>query len=60
MNRAMNKSIDSLVRLRAVNERYDDLLNGWKSKAESLANAGESEELENIAIYLPDNGRCGQ
>ena len=60
VNRAMNKSIDSLVRLRAVNEMYDDLLNGWKSKAESLANAGESEELENIAIYLPDNGRCGQ
>lgn len=61
VRRAKNKCIDSLIRLRAINERYDDLLNGWKSKAESLAaNAGESEELEDVAIYLPDNGRCGQ
>lgn len=61
IQRAQTKSIDSLIRLRAIDERYDDLINGWKSKAESMAsstsNAGESEKLEDVIIYLPDNGR---
>lgn len=54
LQRAKTKSIDSLIRLRAINDRYDDLLNGWKTKAEA---EGKSEEGEDVLIYLPDNGR---
>ena len=58
VQRAKNKCIDSLIRLKAVNDRYDDLLNGWKSKiaAESRINENQ-EEVEEVHIYIPDNGR---
>lgn len=58
VQRAKNKCIDSLIRLRAANERYDDLLNGWKSKlaAESENDNAEAEK-EEVYIYIPDNGR---
>ena len=58
VQRAKNKCIDSLIRLQAVNDRYDDLLNGWKSKiaAESRINENQ-EEVEEVHIYIPDNGR---
>lgn len=58
VQRAKNKCIDSLIRLKAVNENYDDLLYGWKSKvaAESRENGCEEKE-EEIYIYIPDNGR---
>lgn len=54
VQRAKTKCIDSLIRLRAINDRYDDLLNGWKTKAEAEE---KSEEGEDVLIYLPDNGR---
>lgn len=54
VQRAKTKCIDSLIRLRAINDRYDDLLNGWKTKAESEE---KSEEGEDVLIYLPENGR---
>ena len=57
MQRAKNKSIDSLIKLRAINERYDDLLNGWKAKAAAEAKPGEDEEVEEVQIYIPHNGR---
>ena len=58
VQRAKNKCIDSLIRLRTINERYDDLLNGWKAKAaaESMENV-DDEEVEEVYIYIPDNGR---
>lgn len=58
VQRAKNKCIDSLIRLKAVNERYDDLLNGWKSKVAAESMGGDSEEKgEEVYIYIPDNGR---
>lgn len=54
LQRAKTKCIDSLIRLRAINDRYDDLLNGWKTKAEAEE---RSEEGEDVIIYLPENGR---
>lgn len=58
VQRAKTKCIDSLIRLRAVNERYDDLLNGWKSKAAAqMELADADDEGEEILLYLPDNGR---
>lgn len=54
IQRAKTKCIDSLIRLRAINDRYDDLLNGWKTKAEAEE---KTEEGEDVLIYLPDNGR---
>lgn len=57
VQRAKTKCIDSLIRLRSVNERYDDLLNGWRSKAIAERGMDEEEEIESVVIYLPDNGR---
>lgn len=57
VQRAKTKCIDSLIRLRVANERYDDLLNGWKSKAETINAAEDSSDVEDVMIYLPDNGR---
>ena len=57
VQRAKTKCIDSLIRLRIANERYDDLMNGWKSKAESMSRAEDSDDIEDVMIYLPDNGR---
>lgn len=57
VQRAKTKSIDSLIRLRAINERYDDLLNGWKAKAAAEAKTGDDEEVEEVQIYIPHNGR---
>lgn len=60
VQRAKTKCIDSLIRLRAVNERYDDLLNGWKSKVAAESKIDDEEEIEDVQIYLPDNGRDGK
>lgn len=57
VQRAKTKCIDSLIRLRVANEKYDDLLNGWKSKAENMNAAEDSDDAEDVMIYLPDNGR---
>ena len=57
IQRAKTKCIDSLIRLRIADERYDDLLNGWKSKAENMSKTGDNGENDNVMIYLPDNGR---
>lgn len=57
VQRAKNNSIDSLIKLRAINERYDDLLNGWKAKAAAEAKTGDDEEIDEIQIYIPHNGR---
>ncbi len=57
VQRAKNKCIDSLIRLRTVNERYDDLLNGWKSKMIAESKDNDGEEKEEVYIYIPDNGR---
>ncbi len=57
VQRAKTKSIDSLIRLRSINERYDDLLNGWKAKAAAESGAMNNEEAEEIQIYIPHNGR---
>lgn len=57
VQRAKNKSIDSLIRLRAANERYDDLLNGWRSKLVAESAENDNEEKEEVHIYIPDNGR---
>lgn len=57
VQRAKTKCIDSLIRLRAIEERHDDLLNGWQSKAEAAAREEYVEEGEEVSIYLPDNGR---
>lgn len=57
VQRAKTKCIDSLIRLRIANEKYDDLLNGWKSKAESMSGEEDSNDIEDVMIYLPDNGR---
>lgn len=58
VQRAKTKCIDSLIRLRAINERYDDLLNGWKSKAAAqMEHSVDDDEGEEISLYLPDNGR---
>ena len=57
VQRAKTKCIDSLIRLRIADERYDDLINGWKSKAESMNETGDDEGADNVMIYLPDNGR---
>lgn len=54
VQRAKTKCIDSLIRLRTIEERHDDLLNGWQTKAEA---AVQEEEAEEVSIYLPDNGR---
>lgn len=56
MQRAKTKCLDSLIHLKAVIERNDDLLNGWNSKRAAVE--GESEEnKEDVVIYLPDNRR---
>ena len=57
VQRAKTKSIDSLIRLRAINERYDDLLNGWKAKADAVDKTGDDEEMDEVQIYIPHNGR---
>lgn len=57
VQRAKNKCIDSIIRLKAVNERYDDLLNGWKSKAAAESMGNNEEDMEEVHIYIPDNGR---
>lgn len=57
VQRAKTKCIDSLIRLRAIEERHDDLLNGWQSKAEAAARDEFVDEGEEVMIYLPDNGR---
>ncbi len=57
VQRAKTKSIDSLIRLRAINDRYDDLLNGWKAKAAAEYKTGDEEEMEEVQIYLPHNRR---
>lgn len=57
VQRAKNKCIDSLIRLKALNERYDDELNGWKAKAAAESRETEDEEIEEVCIYIPDNGR---
>lgn len=58
VQRAKNKCLDSLIRLRAINERYDDLLNGWKAKeAAEYRENNYDEEAEEVHIYIPDNGR---
>lgn len=59
VQRAKTNSINSLIRLRAINDRYDDLLNGWKTKAEakSEGHVDNSEEMEEVQIYIPHNGR---
>lgn len=54
VQRAKTKCIDSLIRLRTIEERHDDLLNGWQTKAEA---AVQEEAAEEVSIYLPDNGR---
>lgn len=57
IQRAKTKCIDSLIRLRAINERYDDLLNGWKAKAAAESKENDNEEIEEVQIYIPYNGR---
>ena len=57
IQRAKTKCIDSLIRLRAINERYDDLLNGWKAKAAAESKENDSEEADEVLIYIPHNGR---
>lgn len=56
IQRAKTKCLDSLIHLKAVNERNDDLLNGWNSKR-AAAEVESEEEKEDVVIYLPDNGR---
>ncbi len=57
VQRAKTKCIDSLIKLHIADERYDYLLNGWKSKAENVNETGDDGENDNVMIYLPDNGR---
>lgn len=59
VQRAKTRCIDSLIKLRAINDRYDDLLNGWKAKAAAESNPDENGEDESVVIFLPDNGRDG-
>ncbi len=58
VQRAKNKCIDSLIRLKEVNGRYNDLLDGWKEKmaSEAMENSNDGE-IEEVCIYIPDNGR---
>ncbi|MFV0240206.1 MAG: hypothetical protein ACK5H4_09255 [Lacrimispora sphenoides] len=56
IQRAKTKCLDSLIHLKAVNERNDDLLNGWNSKR-AAAEAENEDGKEDVVIYLPDNGR---
>lgn len=56
IQRAKTKCLDSLIHLKAVNERNDDLLNGWNSKR-AAAEPENEEDKEEVVIYLPDNGR---
>ena len=57
IQRAKTKCIDSLIRLRIADERYDHLLNGWKPKADDKNFGEDNEKTEDIKIYLPENGR---
>ncbi len=57
IQRAKTKCIDSLIRLRIADEKYDHLLNGWKSKVDDKNSDEDNEKTEDIMIYLPDNGR---
>lgn len=56
IQRAKTKCLDSLIHLKAINERNDDLLNGWNSKRAAVEVEIE-EDKEDVVIYLPDNGR---
>lgn len=56
IQRAKTKCLDSLIHLKAVNERNDDLLNGWDSKRAAVEKESEDDK-EDVVIYLPDNGR---
>lgn len=57
VQRAKTKCIDSLIRLRQINERYDDMLNGWKTKVTEEASINKDKKTEDVHIYIPDNGR---
>lgn len=56
VQRAKNKSIDSLIRLRIEKEKYDDLMLGHNSKILNIAE-DDNEDDEGVIIYLPSNGR---
>ncbi len=56
IQRAKTKCIDSLIRLRIADERYDHLLNGWATKTESEGSGDDNDESD-VMIYLPENGR---
>lgn len=57
IQRAKTKCIDSLIRLRIADERQDYLLKGWKSKTEEDNTGIDNKEIDEVMIYLPENGR---
>jgi uncharacterized protein YjcR len=57
IQRAKTKCIDSLIRLRIADDRHDYLLNGWKAKTEDMNYDENVGEIDDVMIYLPENGR---
>lgn len=57
IQRAKTKCIDSLIRLHIADERHDYLMNGWKSKVEDDNSNVDNGDVDDVMIYLPDNGR---
>jgi len=56
VQRAKTKCMDSLIRLKQINENYDNLLEIRRAAAEPAEDSGDEE----VRIYIPDNGRGGK
>lgn len=59
VQRAKTKSVDSLMRLKQINDEYDNVTNMRRAKADNTGTGqeGGDGEKEEVVIYIPDNGR---
>ncbi len=57
IQRAKTKCVDSLIRLRKLDEDYDNVINMRRAKQDNENVSNDSKDMEEIHVYIPDNGR---